>query len=258
MVAERSSIRESLLKEIQPAHVSEIDVDGDGFLELVAARTGFARAIRFVEGNFEMVDQFNARRSEDRIGSVIPLIEDDGLEGLVMYVAEAGELQFLLRDEDGVLRYRNTEKVGSIGLEGWLKFEGRKAFDDAYVLFGEDRFWYFAPHADSWEMTVSGNFETQLEDIYYSYVQVGDFERDGSVDLVAVDGNEHVVEIVTRGSDQWSSAMYWEVFEQNMHYQGRTGAKLEPREAVAADLNGDGRLDFAFLVHDRIIFYPQE
>jgi hypothetical protein len=43
-----------------------------------------------------------------------------------------------------------------------------------------------------------------------------------------------------------------------MHYQGRTGAKLEPREAVVADLNGDGRLDFAFLIHDRIIVYPQE
>lgn len=258
MVAVHSSIRESLLKEIEPAQISEIDVDGDGFRELVAARTGFARAIRFEGGRLEMVDQFNARRSEDRIGSVVPWVQGEDLEGLVLYIPDEGELQFLLRDEDGVLRYRNADKVGSIGLEGWLKFEGRKAFDDAYVLWGEDRFWYFAPHADSWELNVSDTFETQLEDIYYSFVQAGDFESDGSVDLVAVDGNEHVVELLARAPDQWSSVMYWEVFEQNMHYQGRTGAKLEPREAVVADLNGDGRLDFAFLIHDRIIVYPQE
>jgi hypothetical protein len=52
--------------------------------------------------------------------------------------------------------------------------------------------------------------------------------------------------------------MFWEIFEQNMHYQGRTGGKLEPRQAVAADLNNDGLLDFAFLIHDRIIFYLQK
>jgi hypothetical protein len=48
------------------------------------------------------------------------------------------------------------------------------------------------------------------------------------------------------------------VFEQNLHYQGRTGSNVEPREVVIADLTGDGKLDFALLVHDRILFYPQE
>lgn len=257
-VAERSSIRESLLKEITPVQVSEIDVDGDGGNELVVARPGFARALRFEDENLEMVDQFNARRSSDQISAVIPSVVEGVVESLVLYVPEEGELQFLIRDDHGVLRYRSSEKVGSIDLSGWLKLDGKHSEEDAYVFFGEDRFWYFAAHANSWKREVGETYETDLEDIYFSHVQVGDFQGDGKVDIVAVDGNEHVVEVLSNDSNKWLSQMYWEVFEQNMHYQGRSGGALEPRQTVIADLNGDGRLDFAFLVHDRIICYPQE
>ncbi|MDQ8193456.1 VCBS repeat-containing protein [Coraliomargarita sp. SDUM461004] len=259
IVCERSSVRESLLKDISSSQVSVIDVDDDGVNELVAARAGFARAIRYRAGELEMVDQFNARRSSDTIAAVIPSLDSDGqLQGLVFYVPKEGELQFLSRDEDGVLRYRHTEAAGSIALSGWTKFGDGAEHSQAYLLYGDDRFWYYAASADSWEREVGTRYETDLEDVYFSHVVEADFNTDGYQDLVAVDGNEHVVEIL-RGSELGvRSQMFWEIFEQNMHYQGRTGGKLEPRETVTADLNGDGRLDFAFLVHDRIILYLQE
>ena len=46
---------------------------------------------------------------------------------------------------------------------------------------------------------------------------------------------------------------HWEIFQQNMHYQGRSGGNLEPRQILIAELNGDDLLDFAFLVHDRVL-----
>lgn len=258
MIGERSSIRESLLKDISPAQVSAIDVDGDGRLELVAARKGFARVLRFGGDGLEMVDQFNARRSGDEVAAVIPSMGSDGLEGLVMYVPKEGELQFLSRDEDGVLRYQHTEETGSITLAGWSRLEGKRDSEDSYIFAGEDRFWFFATHADSWGSEVGESYETKLEDVYFSHVSPGDFDADGRIDLVAVDGNEHVVEIIRDEKKGMRSQMFWEIFEQNMHYQGRTGGKLEPRQTVTADLNGDGLLDFAFLIHDRIIYYLQE
>jgi hypothetical protein len=258
IVGERSSVRESLLKDVSPAQVSAFDVDGDGRPELVAARKGFARAIRFSDGALEMVDQYNARRSGDEVAAVIPDVGMDGLQGLVLYVPKEGELQFLNRDSDGVLRYRHSEPVGSMDISGWTRLEGKGRADDTYILYGDDRFWYFAAHADSWVSEIGESYETDLEDVYFSYVATADFDADGREDLIAVDGNEHVVEILRQTKADLRSEMFWEIFEQNMHYQGRTGGKLEPRQAVAADLNDDGRLDFAFLIHDRIIYYLQE
>lgn len=257
-VGEDSSVRKSLLQGIMPAQVSEIDVDGDGALELVAARTGFARAIRFSGGQLEMVDQFNTRRSGDEVSAVIPNVVDGMLEGLALYVAKEGELQFLSRDEDGVLRYRRSEAVGAIALSGWLEFPGDAPEDAAHLLYGEDRFWYFAPGGSGWERAVGDSYETELEDVFFSHVESADFDGDGRLELIAVDGSQNVVEIVGSHAEGWESLMYWKIFDQNMHYQGRTGAKLEPRETICADLNGDGKLDFGFLIHDRILYYPQE
>jgi hypothetical protein len=49
----------------------------------------------------------------------------------------------------------------------------------------------------------------------------------------------------------------WQVFEERT-FRGRRGGFPEPREAVVADLTGDGKNDLAILVHDRVILYPQE
>jgi hypothetical protein len=66
------------------------------------------------------------------------------------------------------------------------------------------------------------------------------------------------VEVLAQNAPNWGSRMFWQVFEQNMHYQGRTGGSVEPRQVVLADLTGDGKLDLALLVHDRVLFYPQQ
>ena len=41
-------------------------------------------------------------------------------------------------------------------------------------------------------------------------------------------------------------------------FRNRRSDLPEPREAVVADLTGDGKNDLAVLVHDRIVVYSQE
>jgi hypothetical protein len=256
-VANASTIRESLLKDIQPAQVSVFDVDGDGANELVVGREGYARALRVKDDTLEMVDQFNARRGDDVVSAVVPLYHRSEVQQLVFYVAAAGEFQLLEHDADGVFRYSKTVDVGRINISEWHRLEaGRDASE--FIFAGEDRFWRLPVQADVWTRMVEDSYETDLEDVHYSYLEGADFDEDGRFDLIAVDGQSHVVEILAKQASSWESRMFWEVFEQNLHYQGRTGSSVEPREVVLADLTGDGKLDFAFLVHDRILFYPQE
>ncbi len=253
-----SSVRESMLKDMEPSQVSCFDVDGDGGKELVVGRTGFARALQLSGDSLEMVDQFNARRSEDAVSAVIPLMRDGALERVLLSVEGAGELQFLERGDDGVFRFESANEVGGIDLVDWTFGSNGDGLDSALLLAGADRFWRLLGRGDRWVRREIGSYETDLEDVHFNHVAGVDFDEDGTLELIAVDGAEHVVEIVSFEQGAWRSRTYWEIFEQNLHYQGRTGADVEPREVLAEDLNGDGLPDFAFLVHDRILIYPRE
>jgi len=49
----------------------------------------------------------------------------------------------------------------------------------------------------------------------------------------------------------------WQVFEERT-FRSRRSDMAEPREAIVADVTGDGKNDLIVVVHDRIIVYPQE
>ena len=252
-IAEDSPIRSSVLKGVGKGRISVFDVDGDGHRELVVGRAGYARALRLSTDNMEMVDQFNARRADDEVTAVVPLEAGAGVpQRLLLHVA-SGELQVLERNADGVYRYRSSTEVSPIELAGWRRLPG-----GGLMFLGGDRFWIFRGPGRSWRRVVSGGYETELEDVRFTHATGADFDADGDPELLAVDAKNHVVEILRRDDGGWASAVYWKIFEQNMHYQGRTGGELEPRQIVVEDFNSDGRIDFSFLIHDRLLYYPRE
>lgn len=256
-VARSSNVRESLLKNVQPSQINVIDINADGENELVVGQAGYARALRLNGEKLEMMDQFNARRSEDKISAIIPFYKEDHLQELIFYIEESGAFQQIKRNQDGVFRYDSSVDVGRIELTDWYQLSNPQT-NTAFIFTGVDRFWSLMDGADVWKRVVEKNYETDLEDVYYNFIDSADFDGNGSFELVAVDGQNHVVEILSEQNEGLESTLFWEIFEQNLHYQGRNGSKTEPRQIVIADLNNDGKLDFAFLVHDRILFYPQQ
>ena len=258
-IAQKSTVRESLLKDIKPAQITVLDVNEDGINELIVGRTGYARALQVTDDGLEIVDQFNALRNSDEISALVPFQHQNGsTTQLILYVENTGEFQSLKRSPDGVFRYQTMINVGKIDLNAWYQLSNNSSDEYEFIFAGEDRFWRLTKQSSAWSRTVEDSYETDLEEVYYSYVESADFDQDGYNDLFAVDGKKHVLEIISQNDTHWYSRMFWEIFEQNLHYQGRNGSKVEPRQIVIADLTNDGKTDFAFLIHDRILFYPQE
>ena len=52
--------------------------------------------------------------------------------------------------------------------------------------------------------------------------------------------------------------MYFRIFETDPHFRGKSGRENEPHDYTAFDLNTDGKLDLALLVHDRLLIYVRK
>lgn len=256
-----ASFRKGLVDRLEPSALSLGDVDGDGKSEMIAAATGFARALRLsAKGELEVVDQYNARESDAEIAAALPAdLDGDGKPEMVLVERRADALQVLRRSAEGVFRHAESVPAGRIDLLSAevvdLDADGRKDL----LLFGRDRFWWIPPGAGSLRARTLSTVEPSLPGISYAFLGAGDLDGDGKPDLVAVDGGaDHLLEIYGRAGAGWSRALHFTVFESDPHYGGRKGAPVEPREMLIDDLTGDGKADLALLIHDRLLIYPQE
>lgn len=260
-VAVDSAIRKSLLTNISAKQMGYGDTDGDGVEELIFTSKGFARSTRLNgDGKLEIIHQFNARGSQDIIQA--PLLIDldrDGQKDLLFYDFDNKTLQLLQRDGNGIFRYKRSAQTGPIHLISahLLKFKHDQHPD--IVFLGKDRFWVIPLSEKGWELKVTESYETDLKDVIYNDLALGDLNKDGSLEIIAIDGTNHILEILSRDQNKtWNSVLHFTVFEENFHYQGRRGSPLEPREVLVSDFNGDTKDDIVLLVHDRILFYYQE
>ena len=260
-IAVDSFIRKSLLTNISAAQVGYGDTDGNQVEELILTYEGFARSVRLnKEDQLEIVHQFNARGSKDSIQA--PLLVDldqNGQKDLLFYDPDSETLQFLERDQSGVFRYKRSVEIGPINLTSahLLKFEDDPSLD--IVFLGKDRFWIIPLKDKGWKLKVIESYETDLKDVVYNDLALGDLNKDGSLEIIAIDGTNHILDILSRDDNKtWSSVLHFTVFEENFHYQGRRGSPVEPREILVSDFNGDTKDDIVLLVHDRILFYYQE
>ncbi len=86
----------------------------------------------------------------------------------------------------------------------------------------------------------------------------GDLNNDGVKDLVFLETAKQYLDLVLFSKDnKLIPGNRWQVFEERTFRGGRPG-NPEPREALVADVTGDGKNDLIVVVHDRVLVYPQE
>lgn len=226
---------------------------------LLVSQGNFVRSVRLDEqGRWQVVEQFNADDSAAKIaGSAV--LDLDGKPGdeLVMIDTGASKLR-VFQNVAGSFKPWKTLDLGRFpfksALVGDLNGDGRADL----ILNGGMKFAVlYAGHSDP-ELKEIASYESPRKEVFLMDLVAGDVNSDGHPEICVLDTNAHLVEIVAYRADQGLlPGMNFKVFEEKS-FQGPNRTGTQPREALIADVTGDGRPDLILLCHDRILVYPQD
>ena len=250
--------------------LSVADVDGDGKPELLLAQKNFVRAVvlqsemdRATNGkpvwSFHVKEQINGASRDSRIVGATPLRNGaNAVPSLFLLDAERKELTLSERDKAGVwqvvrnlpLPVSDFTSLQSVGLGS--------TSNNSIALLGVNQVGTMATSGDVWELSELDSYETPIKDGHLTDVIAGDLSHTGRKDLVFLETAKNYLDLVAfLPPHKLVPANRWRVFEERT-FRSRRNDSMEPREAVVADVTGDGKADLIVLVHDRLLVYPQE
>jgi hypothetical protein len=250
--------------------LSVLDIDGDGKPELLLAQKNFVRAVVLKPENdkatngkpvwsFYVKEQINGTSSGSRIVGATALGNGTNpVASLFLLDADQKALTLCERDKAGVWQVvRNVSlpvsefiSLRSVGLGS--------THQNSIALIGVNAIATMATSGSVWELSELDSYETTIKDGHLSDIVAGDLNNDGRKDLVFLETEKNYLDLVAfELPHKLVPANRWQVFEERT-FRSRRNDSLEPREAVVADVTGDGKADLIVLVHDRILVYPQE
>jgi len=102
------------------------------------------------------------------------------------------------------------------------------------------------------------SYETEVKGARLRLIAEGDLNHDGRPDLAVTDNEERALELLVPPAEAGGKvkrALRFKIFEEAQAFRRRASYV---REMIAADLTGDKKTDLLFLLHDRVVLYPQE
>ena len=254
----------SLLKGLSRDALSVGDVDGDGLSELLAPGPSFARAFWLradpdapgVAPVVEVVGQYNLDDPGAQVGAVaLADLGGRGRPDVVLHEKGRGELHVLRPGDDGPTTATRLELGGlSPALIVAADMDGDGRHD--LVLPAGDRVAVVLNGRSGPRFVADREYELPVQNPNLDRLAFGDVNGDGAADLVVTETNRHMLAIAALTGDTIEHALRFPIFEAKLFSIGRGGR--EPRELVLADVTGDGLLDVAIVVHDRVLVYPQD
>ncbi len=250
---------DTLVNKLQPLALATADVDGDGKAELILAKDQFARAIRVgADGKAVTVEQFNAPDPASQLSAVI--LSGTGAKRRILLADSAQKkLHEMAASADGVFRVAHTHALSALAADQ-LHLSG-----DRLLAIGKTSFDLTPLSGRALRLETLASLDTELKDTRPTDLISAAFSGQEVDDLALVDSTRsRVIEFlqpevgVEKSAPSWRSAMYFRVFETDPHFRGKGGRENEPHDYTALDLNNDGKLDLALLVHDRLLLYVRK
>ncbi len=234
------------------------DVDGDGKPELLLASKNFARALVLdAGGGLSVKDQANAAspRAQVKGGTALDL-DGDGRSEVVLYDRDGKAVLVLARDASGVFAVVESVPVGELDFQALDAADLDGDGDQDLVLFGKERFAVLRARGSRRTLEEVRTYETPTRDAALGTFAAGDLNGDGRPDVAILDRGNRGMEVVSYDpKDGFRQVLRWTVYEKKLHDESRSEGG--PHDPVVADFDGDGKIDVALLVHDRLIVYLQ-
>ena len=251
--------------------LSAADIDGDGKPELLLTQKNFVRAVVLKRQpssadtsnaggwSLEVKEQINGAASNSRlVGAAALPCPSNSIPALFLLDAERKALTYCERNRAGVWQVaRNVPlPVSEFASLQPLALAGHTP--NALAFLGLNAVALLPLDGPVWELAELDSYETPIKDGHLSDVVAGDLNRDGRKELLFLETARNYLDLVVFDErHKLVPANRWPVFEERS-FRGRQSPFPEPREAVIADVTGDGKADLIVLVHDRILVYPQE
>jgi len=269
-VVDSPKAQTSLIKEATLRSIYSADLDGKIGDEFLVAQNNFARSMTFANGEWTVLDQYNAKGAENRISAVAAVkMKVDGAKdskAILLLDGQKGRLQILTPGTDKTYRFDKELDVGS-----WNAASGVKMLiasltgggPEDIVLFDGEKFAIVVPPSgktNRYQLEQKFSYETKIKDGAYGNFTTGDINGDKRGDIILVEYKHNHIEILTLDSaGKPIPATRFKTFEDKTYRESRPQAPIvEPRQMKVADVTGDGKADLVTTIHDRIIIYPQD
>jgi hypothetical protein len=256
---------------VEQPWLSTADIDGDGKPELLLTQKNFVRAVVLKSEasspnstnpgawTFSVKEQINGTASNSRLAGAAAVPNGTNkVNSLFLLDVERKALTLCERDPAGVWQVARNIALPVSEFSGLQAVALGGPERNAVSLLGLNSVAWLPLSGEVWEINDLDGYETPVKDGRLNDVVSGDLDNDGRKDLVFLETARNYLDLVIFNADhKLIPANRWQVFEERT-FRGRRSDLPEPREAVVADVTGDGKNDLIVLVHDRILVYPQE